>query len=383
MTSARETLSFKEILLAFLLSRALIFILVLLSCQITVRTEKRAPIRHAELILSADSILKGLTQVAVFGDATWYARIAEQGYTQEPFSASEPRNWAFFPLLPLLERVLKPLTGGFISAGMVIANLCSLLCFFLLPKLMTQMGFSLDSSRRALLFLAFFPTTYFLNLPLTESPFLALSLGAFLAAARNRDISAGVLVGLAASCRAWGVLVGIAIVLSWVVKGQSIRSLLTLRRLISMLLMPLGLLAFMVHLFLLTGEPLAFLKIQSAWGRGGGLFSDINPAMLISDWNFAVLNLAGVALVLSASAFFIRRREYPFAVLLGLAMLSALNSGTTLSFHRFTVTLFPVFIFLGEVTKSPYAEKLVLGCCLVLLTILSIMLGAHFTAAIA
>src|SRR6185312_15763466 len=53
-------------------------------------------------------------------DAREYARIAAHGYAL-------PASAAFWPLLPLLERLAAPLAGGNVAlAGFVIANLCAL-----------------------------------------------------------------------------------------------------------------------------------------------------------------------------------------------------------------------------------------------------------------
>jgi hypothetical protein len=61
-------------------------------------------------------------------------------------------------------------------------------------------------ARRAVLYMAVFPTAYFLGAPYTESLFLLLALGAFLAARRGRWEIAGACGALAAATRSIGIV---------------------------------------------------------------------------------------------------------------------------------------------------------------------------------
>src|SRR5262249_23791198 len=88
-------------------------------------------------------------------DAAIYGDIAARGYT-------EPAQAAFFPLFPLLERILALLFGGNTSAaGLLIANAACFGAFGLL-RVLAERELGLSAARRALLTLVIFPTAFFL-----------------------------------------------------------------------------------------------------------------------------------------------------------------------------------------------------------------------------
>jgi hypothetical protein len=119
-------------------------------------------------------------------DSDWYLRIAEDGYAESPSSAP-----AFFPLYPALVGGLgRLLAGHYVLAGVLISLAACLAGFLLLYRLATaRMGE--EGARRALLYLALFPTALFLQAVYSESLYLALVLGAFLLAERGRWLGAG------------------------------------------------------------------------------------------------------------------------------------------------------------------------------------------------
>ena len=134
------------------------------------------------------------------GDALWYLRIAADGY------ALDDGSGAFFPLYPLLIRLLGALTGGqLLLAAYVVSNVALIVALVLLYRL-TALELSEPAARRAVLLMCAFPTGFFLFAPYTESLFLALAIGA-LHAARTRRWAWVVPLGLAAGlCRSPGVL---------------------------------------------------------------------------------------------------------------------------------------------------------------------------------
>src|SRR5215210_9302103 len=112
-------------------------------------------------------------------DGEHYITLAMGGYLNPPDNASP----AFFPMYPLLLRSFADLFGGPITkeALSVWGPLISLL--FLPFALYFIYQIALDEfdervAKGAVLILAFFPTTFFLNAAYTESLFLALSAGA-------------------------------------------------------------------------------------------------------------------------------------------------------------------------------------------------------------
>src|SRR5581483_1385556 len=83
----------------------------------------------------------------------------------------------------------------------------------LLERLATHLA-GPDVARRSVLYLAVFPMSLFLQAVYSESVFLLVAIGAFLAAERRRFVVAGVLTGLALLARPTGVavLLGVAVI---------------------------------------------------------------------------------------------------------------------------------------------------------------------------
>jgi len=140
--------------------------------------------------------LGSVTDVWARWDAVHFLRIAEHGYTKA--------EAAFYPLYPGLVAAGGRATGGhYVLAGIVVSLLTCLASFVLLERIAEE-RLGADGARRAVLYLALFPTALFLQAVYSESLFLFLSLAAFMLAERRRFGWAGVVVGLAVLTRPTG-----------------------------------------------------------------------------------------------------------------------------------------------------------------------------------
>ena len=139
-------------------------------------------------------------------DGEHYVRLAMGGYLTPPDDVSP----AFFPLYPLLMRSFAELFGGPISRealsvwGPLISLLFLPFAFYFIYSIALE-GWGERVARDAVLILAFFPTTFFLNAAYTESLFLALSAGSLWAMRVRKDLLlACVLAGLPPPRAMWG-----------------------------------------------------------------------------------------------------------------------------------------------------------------------------------
>lgn len=134
-------------------------------------------------------------------DSTWYLKIAEAGYT-----AADPARSAFFPLYPALIAIVSaPLGGSLLVAGLLISWICALAFLTLLHRTVAAAR-DTATATTVVRVAAFVPPAVFLSAVYTEALFLVLSLGALVAARRDRWAWAGTLAAFAASCRSIGVL---------------------------------------------------------------------------------------------------------------------------------------------------------------------------------
>jgi Gpi18-like mannosyltransferase len=139
-----------------------------------------------------------LAASAVRWDSIYYLQIAQHGY-------QHMQDVAFFPLYPLLIRLVAVFTGSFVIAGVLISA-TALLATLVIVRRLTVLELGEQTADLTVRLLAFGPMAIFLSAIYTESLFLALSSGAFYAGRRGRWATAGVLGGLAATSRSGGIL---------------------------------------------------------------------------------------------------------------------------------------------------------------------------------
>src|SRR6266704_1595435 len=113
-------------------------------------------------------------------DAENYVRIAQFGY-QTPYDV------AFFPLFPLLIRIIAfPLgSWSYLAVGTILSNAALLGAMYVLYQLAVEHGGE-EIAGRSLLYLCIFPTAFFFFAAYNESLFLLLTLLTFLALHRQR-----------------------------------------------------------------------------------------------------------------------------------------------------------------------------------------------------
>ena len=133
-------------------------------------------------------------------DALWFLGIASRGYD------ATNGTLVFFPGYPLLIRGVSPLVGGHpLAAGLLVSNLCAFGSLVVLYFLSAS-EWDEAVARRAVVYLAVFPTSFFLLAPYSESPFLLLALVSLWAARRGRWAVAGLAGAAAAATRNVGIL---------------------------------------------------------------------------------------------------------------------------------------------------------------------------------
>jgi hypothetical protein len=297
-------------------------------------------------------------------DAAWYLRIATQGYRPDDGSA------AFFPLYPLAVRAVAwlPFLGTF-GAGLLVSNAAFLGALVMLHAL-TRLEFGSEAmARRAVLFLAVFPTAFFFLAPYTESMFLLLSISAFWFARRNRWAWAAVMAALAATTRSVGLLLAPALAveawLQWREQGRAFGP-----RLAAAATTALGPLAYLAYWqSRSTNNFWIPIDAQRNWNRDvGAPWASLNDAihLAVRYSSYWLVDLLVVGVVMVAVVMGWRMLRAPYLTYAGLSLLIELSAPMPgrplLSMPRFVAVIFPAFWVLARgVGRKHLSEPLVVG----------------------
>lgn len=375
----------------FTVSRVIIVLLLILASNFVLKyPERRFGIDPSEsyIELTPESTIDELRRVAVLSDGGWLYSIACCGYEPAPFDALVYHNWAFLPFYPLLWRAVAFFTGGYALTSVALST--ALFFFGLIAVYKTALAFGEDSgtAERAVFYLAIFPLSYFFSLPRTESLFLLLSASCFLAARRERWGVAGILGALACITRVNGILLLPSILILYF---QQTKRLKLRPALLWLLLMPLGIIAFMIYLKAHAGNAFAFLDVQAAWGHKTQFFLFSigrylkSPAMVLEGWDLRVINVGLALLGLAGGVVLGIRKQWAFAfytIASVLLPLSTISPGSFQSLGRYVMVVFPLFYVLARAGASRNVDRTVQVLFLTLLGVLTVSYGLLLTFAL-
>lgn len=221
---------------------------------------------------------EALGAVPIRWDATAYIGIAEDGYTEDT-------QTAWFPLYPLLAAGLGAVVGSVSLGAFLVSSAAFVTGLTLLYKL-TAIELGDGAASRVVWLLALFPTAMFFPSVLTESLFLALSVGAVYSARLGRWELAGLIGGGAALTRNTGILLILPIAAMYLYGPRDGDRRLTVMRYVPerlsalsprypvqrdffwLLAIPLGLSVYLAYCWVEFGDPLSTMAAQDAWNRG-------------------------------------------------------------------------------------------------------------------
>ncbi|OGO55888.1 MAG: hypothetical protein A2V85_11950 [Chloroflexi bacterium RBG_16_72_14] len=293
--------------------------------------------------LAADS--RQLFEPWVRWDASNYLDVAVFGYRGNLI--------VFFPLYPWLVGALNVVVGDPTIAAFIVSGVASLFVGPILFRLVAaDEGPAI--ALRSVWFFLIFPTAYFLHIGYAEALFMALALGSMLAARTDRWWWAGVLGALAALTRVNGVLLvpalAVEAVMQWWPERRGWRS-----RWLAIGMVPLGFLGYLALNQAVYGNPVAFLSIQAAlWHRSlsppwvgiGALFDPAVRAPLAWIAELAFVALALVGVIVSAFRF-----RPTWTVWMAGNLLLFTSTSVVLSVPRFSLLLFPLFVWFAVLAR--------------------------------
>lgn len=305
-------------------------------------------------------------------DGAQYVNIARDGYGLE----GEARlRIVFYPLYPLLVRLVSYLVWDYLAAALLVTFVAAVAAGALLQALV-RLDADDASAARALRYFFLFPMGYFLCLPYTEALFMALLLWCFLAARRGRWASAGIAGMLACATRVQGLAILPAVACeAWQQRARR-------RDAAWILVMPLGFAAYLGVNWWVLGDPLAFVEIQrSHWHQDTitpweGLRRTLEGMMgtasdgRVNVFESRAMSVLGTVVLLLAGSRWLRP-SYQVYGWVGLILI--LSAAWPISFPRYVIAIFPIFLVLGHVTRRPWLDDLLMPISAVLFSVWSFM----------
>ena len=216
------------------------------------------------------------------GDVPHYLRIAGNGYSV----GDEYENLVvFYPLFPMLMRVLGWILRDNFVSGMVISNVSAVVgaCFF---YKLVRLDYPRSVARDTVTFFLLYPFAFFMSFCYTESLFLMLCLMCVYYARRSRWVICGIVGFLAALCRTQGIVMFGVAAYEYVVQALPSRSRENKKRVwqgwwkrlsptgLCILLIPAGYGLYLSLNKYLFGDWFKFLEFQEAapWYQKAGFF---------------------------------------------------------------------------------------------------------------
>jgi hypothetical protein len=276
----------------------------------------------------------------------------------------------FFPLLPWLTRAVQSVVRSETVAMHVVLTAAQLAAVLLLFSLAERWrGRRVALTAVAMLLLV--PTSVFLWMFFTEGLFLALSMGALLAAERDRPLLAGVLGAGVAATRTVGVLIVVPLALAAWQKRRTLD-----RRLVWCALPVLGVAAVMVAQWVQAGDALGFVHTSKYWETHAQLpiSTFFERLDYVGETRFTSTTAIDVAAVVLVAAAGVRafRIAMPWSqrAWLWLMLLAPLSSGLIFSWSRYMLAAWPALLVGAEVVeRRPAATKVVLAVVCAVLTV--------------
>ncbi len=295
-------------------------------------------------------------------DGNFYAFISQYGYmapaSMLPAAYTNLFMYAWFPLYPLMIRVLSYVIPTQVS-GLLISNICLFVGCYYLFKLVT-LDNGISTGVRAVKYFFIFPTAFVLSAMMSESLFIMLALMCFYYARKDKWHIVGCLGILASLTRPIGVYLLFPLAFIYFQnRGFKLKSIKA--DILGLLGPVLGFFSYTVYCYLTIGfwTPFIFAE-SSAFGNAViplyQLFktlTNFDGGYTGNPWiTYIFINSVFTLIMLIALIVFYKKIDTPMMIYGLLMILVPLSSpGSIVSMTRYVLVAFPLFIIaakLGE-----------------------------------
>ena len=379
----------KKVLYLFLAWRVLLFIPLIFS-RLFIAPREGYDYTLLTYFLNKDSQILSNFLLYPYGnfDASYYLQIAASGYTI---------NAGFFPLFPLSIYLLSFIFNSILPylvpqffVGIFLASIYFALSLIFFYKLL-RIDFKENIAFTSIIFLLIFPTSFFYAAIYSEGLFLLLSLISFYFARKKKWFWAGIAGAFLSATR----LVGITILPALLWEYYFHEKKKSISKLLSILVVPFGLIIYSYYNFLKWGNPLYFIQAQGNFQNNRSVESIILPFQTIIryfkiligvnpylyEWWVAFFEL-GFFLFASTMLYVAWKKRIRFSyILFGiLCLLIPASTGTFSGIPRYVAVLFPMFIALALIKNKLFKVAYIAISAILLFIFFTLFSKGYFIA---
>lgn len=269
---------------------------------------------------------------------------------------------AFFPVYPfLISFFAKPFYSelflGLINStiiGLLISNIAFFLSLLVLYELVI-IDFSRKIALVTIILILVFPTSFYFGALYSESLFLLLSSLAFLSIRKKRWTFAAFFGIIASATRAFGVLLLPVFLIEVYYQKEKFKNWFWI------LLIPIGLILYMMYQYFTVGDPVAFYKLQTIIGEQhqSGIillpqvyFRYIKMLISVSTQNplfqtILMEFLVGIIFFILPIIGFFKKNRVSYLIYALIVFLTPTIQGSFSSLPRYVIVIFPSFLILA------------------------------------
>lgn len=296
------------------------------------------------LILVAAIINQSVSlQHWIIWDGPHYLDIAQHGYQNH---GEISLFIVFYPLYPLLIKLLSLIISSYSWSAIVISWLFSLIANIIFYELV-RLDFNHKIALRSVWWLTIFPTAYFWQASYTESVFLLLSILSIYSLRKNYFKITPLTSALSSFTRINGLL----LIPSLLLEAKNYR-----QRLVILLTAPLGFMIYLLINYLVYGDWFYFkIPLAQNWYK----YFEWPWIGLINLWSYLgkfeyiwTEFIALILLLITAiySSFYLRKS---YAVYCWLNLILFTSTSFIISTPRYLLIIWPIYIMLGRIKSTP------------------------------
>ena len=301
--------------------------------------------------------MKNINYFTIY-DAIAYTSIAKNGYIHDA-------DYAFFPLLPLLIKLLNYIKIPYEVGGILISNITTIISLFIVSKIVKNK----NEKTKTIFYLIISPILAYTTICYTESLYIMLTLLAFYYYKNNKYTSSAIFTGLSILTRNSGIILWGAIGLEMLYRLFKKKDI-KLKNIILFGLIALSIgMIYPIFLYIKTSDFLMFSTVQGkCWHKKNGyviftLIADIKFLInyfkisqfyvFIQNWLFFILGIviaiknrkkdmtSSIYIVVSLIAFTLVYRNPNYW-----------NNLPSLSLVRYILSLYPIYLYIPNISKK-------------------------------